>query len=692
MKVISRIATVDASKCTGCRSCENHCPTTAIKVKGNKEGGSASPCRNACPAGVNVPGYVALAGQGDYEGAYRLIRQNNPFPSVCGRICTHPCQAACNRGTYDAPVAIKDIKRFVADAVYAGDSVVREPVWPKNGKSVGIIGAGPSGLTCAYYLALSGFDVEVYEQQPVAGGVLLFGIPEYRLPKDILAQEIREIENVGVQIHLNTEVGKDITLEQLRAKHDSIYIATGTQFSKFANVPGETLPGVYHGLDFMKDVNLGRNPVVGKKAVVIGGGNTAVDVSRSLRRMGVEDVTILYRRRVQDMPADPVEIEEAIEEGVNIVSMVAPVEIVGDPSVNKVRCIRMEMSERDEKGRRGTRQIPGSEFDVEADSVVIAVSQYADFPFVNKDEVEMTKWGYLVTDEQAMTSMPGVFSGGDVVRGSETAISAIADGRKAAYGIAQYLGVKDLNVGAEIKLPDKKDYKWDHAGTAKMPTLPAAERVLNQDEVALGLTEQQIKDECNRCYRCTSIAQVDPRLCMDCQLCWEYCPHGAITMVPLEEERVMKMPPEDINNEERINAIIKMCHDAHMLPMFPICVCTLTWTWEVCAAILNGAHTMEEVTEATGVRTGCGGMYCFMKISRLLEAAGYPQTAREDGMWYNIPIDVWNISDENAALDPHLRIEKTRDVTWNEEEFAANVAMFKMSMAEARKSMEEATK
>ncbi len=685
MKIISRVSVVDPTKCTGCRACESHCPTQAIRVKGVGDKDFISPCRNACPAGINVPGYIALAEKGDYEASYRLIRQRNPFPSVCGRICTHPCELACNRGNYDAPVAIRDIKRFVSDYVYDGKKIPRETVWPKNGKSVGIIGAGPSGLSCAYYLALTGFEVDVYESESRAGGVLLFGIPEYRLPKAVLEREIQEIEHTGARIHLSTEVGKDISFEELRRKHDSLYIATGTQFSKKANIPGENLPGVYHGLDFLKALNLGKTLSVGKKAVVIGGGNTAIDASHSLVRMGVPEVTILYRRRVQDMPADAAEINEALEEGVKIISMAAPLEITGDPLAEKIRCIRMEQTERGADGRMKTRRIPGSEFELQADTVVIAVSQYADFPFVNKDEVETTAWGNLVTDEKAMTSMPGVFSGGDVVRGSDTAISAIADGRKAAVEIAGFLGVVELNEGGEITMPDRANYVWNHKDREKMPVLPAAERVTGQNEVALGLDEEQIQTECGRCYRCTGKAEVDPELCMDCQLCWEYCAHGAITMQPLEQERIKpQMPNEDPKNSGRINAIFDMCRGAHLYPLEAVCPCTITMVWEVCAAILNGAHTVEQVTQATGVRTGCGGMYCFAKVCRLLEAAGYPPTAREDGMWFNIPIDVWRISEENAKYDPNLRIEETKKLAWSEEGFQANAAMFIKTM-EAKK-------
>nr|MDA8229054.1 NADH-quinone oxidoreductase subunit NuoF [Desulfitobacterium hafniense] len=287
-----------------------------------------SPCENACPAGVNVPGYIALVTAGRLRDAYNLVRKENPFPAVCGRVCTHPCESKCRRSQLDEPIAIADLKRYVADYVLKHEAPYIDIIFPEKGKSVGIVGAGPSGLTCGYYLARLGYDVEVYEAHPVAGGVLAFGIPEYRLPKEVLQQEIKLIQQSGVKIHLNTEVGKDITFEDLRNKHAAVYVATGTQFSNKINIPGEDLEGVYHGLDFLRDVNLERQVKIGSNVVVIGGGNTAIDAARVAVRLGAKEVTVLYRRELEDMPADPREVHDAIEEGINIISLVAPVRFV----------------------------------------------------------------------------------------------------------------------------------------------------------------------------------------------------------------------------------------------------------------------------------------------------------------------------------------------------------------------------
>lgn len=464
-----------------------------------------SPCENACPANVNVPGYIALITAGRLRDAYNLVRKENPFPAVCGRVCTHPCESKCRRSQLDEPIAIADLKRYVADYVLKHEEPYVDIIFPDKGKSVGIIGAGPSGLTCGYYLARLGYDVEVYETHAVAGGVLAFGIPEYRLPKEILQQEIRLIQQAGVKIHLNTEVGKDILFADLKSKHDSIYVATGTQFSNKINIPGETLQGVYHGLDFLRDVNLGREVQVGQKVVIIGGGNTATDAARVAVRLGAKKVTILYRREVEDMPADPREVRDALEEGVEIIPLIAPVRFIGDQSVNGIECVRMELGDFDSSGRRKPKAVWDSEFTIEADMVIPAVSQYSDLPFIEKDELVVTEWGTFVTNkETSMTRMEGVFAGGDVVRGSDTAITAIADGKKAAQSIDRYLGgLGILNTGEEIEIPQPSDEKEiiEHE-RFPMKFLEAGARRNSFDEVAVGFHKLNAIAESMRCLRC----------------------------------------------------------------------------------------------------------------------------------------------------------------------------------------------
>ena len=464
-----------------------------------------SPCQNACPAGVNVPGYIALVAAGRLRDAYNLIRKENPFPAVCGRVCTHECENKCRRAQLDEPISIADLKRYVADYVLKSDEPYMDLVFPKKGKSIGIIGAGPSGLTCGYYLARLGYDVDVYEAQPVAGGVLAFGIPEYRLPKDVLQHEIKMIEQVGVRIHLNTEVGSDITFYQLRSKHDAVYISTGTQFSNLINIPGEDLKGVYHGLDFLRDVNLGHEVKIGDSVAVIGGGNTAIDAARTAVRLGAKEVTILYRRLVEDMPADSREIRDALEEGVNIIPLVAPLKFIGKGRIKEIECARMELKEFDGSGRRKPKPVPGSEFVVKADMVIPAVSQYSDLPFINRDEVEVTQWGTFITDKDTlMTKMKGVFAGGDVARGSDTVITAIADGKSAAKAMDRYLGGKGvLNTGKDIEIPKPAEEKElvEHE-RFPMKFLPPEVRKNTFDEVAAGFHKLNAIAEAMRCLRC----------------------------------------------------------------------------------------------------------------------------------------------------------------------------------------------
>jgi len=467
-----------------------------------------SPCQNACPTGVNVPGYMALIQKGRFIDAYRLIRQENPFPAVCGRICTHPCEKKCRRAQRDEAVAISDLKRFVADyAMRQEEPFTYDIKYPKNGKKVAIIGAGPSGLTCGYYLVRLGYDVDVFESKTMAGGVLAYGIPEYRLPNEVLEHEIQLIRQEGVNIHLNTEIGRDISFASLRDDYDAIYIATGTQFPNETGLPGENLKGVYYGLSFLKDVNSGKNMKIGKNVTIIGGGNTATDAARTAIRLGASKVTIVYRRSFEDMPADKREIEEAMEEGVEILPLIAPVRFIGNDKgrVCGMECVKMELSGFDSSGRRKPKEIESSNFIMETDMVIPAVSQHADFPFVPKDDLELTAWGSLVTDRRnLMTSMDGVFAGGDVSRGSDTAISAIADGKHAASAIDIYLGgTGKLNVGQPIEIPEVSvDNDSDEYKRFAMEVLPPEKRKQGFREVSLGYRKLNAVAEATRCLRC----------------------------------------------------------------------------------------------------------------------------------------------------------------------------------------------
>jgi NADH-quinone oxidoreductase subunit F len=467
-----------------------------------------SPCENTCPSNVNIPGYIALVAAGRFIDAYNLIRQENPFPAVCGRICTRPCELKCRRGTVDEAVAICDLKKFVADYAFKNEkSNSNDVIFSKNGKRIAIIGAGASGLTCGYYLARLGYDVDIYESQPVAGGVLAFGIPEYRLPKQILAHEIDLIAKTGVNILLNKEVGRDISFKDLKERYDSVYIATGAQLPQKVNIPGENLPGVLHGIDFLKDVNLHNKVEIGETVAVIGGGNTAIDSARTALRLGAKKVIVLYRRTIDAMPAYENEIHEAVAEGVEISELVAPVSFIAgeDGAVAKIQCVRMKLGEFDKSGRRISVQIENSEFTIDADTVIPAVSQYSDLPFIKKDEIGVTKWGTFIVDEDTqMTTMNGIFAGGDVARGPDTVIRAIADGKKAAVSIDKFLGgIGKLNKGNPIEIPDKFD-EDEITAHERFPLdmLPAESRKNCFDEVVLGYHKLNAMAEAMRCLHC----------------------------------------------------------------------------------------------------------------------------------------------------------------------------------------------
>lgn len=466
-----------------------------------------SPCQNTCPAGVNVPGYTYLVAEGRFIDAYNLIRQENPFPGVCGRICTRPCEMKCRRSTTDEAVAICDIKRFVADYAQKREQPFTEDViYPKNGRKVVIVGAGAAGLTCGYYLVRIGYDVDIYESEKVAGGVLAYGIPEYRLPMDILQHEINLVKNEGVNLYLEKRVGADVDFETLKNESDAMFLATGTQFPQRIDVPGENLPGVIHGIDFLRAVNLETGLEIGEKVIVIGGGNTAIDSARVALRLGAKNVKILYRRTRNMMPAYETEVHEALEEGIELMELSQPIEFHAEKGkVARVECLRMELGEFDSSGRRRSVPIEGSNFFLEADTVIPAISQYADLPFIPGENIGLTPWGTFTVDEVSMmTTMDGVFAGGDVVHGPDSVIRAIADGKKAAVAIDRHLGGSGiLNKGAEIKF----EPVYDEDEIVELPRYPLdmldlEKRKETFDEVVLGYHKLTAMAEAMRCLHC----------------------------------------------------------------------------------------------------------------------------------------------------------------------------------------------
>lgn len=401
-------------------------------------------CQQTCPVHLDIRGYVGLIADGKFEESLALIRQRLPFPGICGRICTHPCELACNRGVQDEPIAIRSLRRFVTDLEITKGKKPRVVAPATRKERVAVIGAGPAGLTCAHDLALLGYQVTVFEALPVVGGMLHVGVPEYRLPRDIIKREVDAIRDLGVEIKTNTPVGKDLTIDKLFGQgFKTVFVAVGAHRSQKLGVPGEDAPGVTPGVDFLRALNLGQKPKVGDKVAVIGGGNVAIDAARSALRVGAKKVFILYRRTRQEMPATREEIEAAEEEGIELQYLVAPVEVVAsNGKVSALRCNRMELGEPDASGRRRPMPIKGSEFDIELDTIIPAIGQAIDLSFnAGSSGIETVRGNALQVDlETLATTRAGVFAGGDAVTGPATAIEAIAAGHRAANSIVKYLG------------------------------------------------------------------------------------------------------------------------------------------------------------------------------------------------------------------------------------------------------------
>jgi glutamate synthase (NADPH/NADH) small chain len=408
-------------------------------------------CIDGCPVRVNIPRFIDLMARGDMRGAADSLLDDNALPCVTGRVCPQEtqCEGLCLRGKKGDPVAIGYLERFVADWASANRGGATPSGATSTGKTVGIIGSGPAGLTAAGELAKRGHSVTVFEAFHAPGGVLIYGIPEFRLPKDVVRQEVERLEALGVRIEPNTIIGKTFTLDELRERFDALFIAVGAGLPVFMNIPGENLKGVYSANEYLTRVNLmgafdpdSDTPVLrGQRVAVVGGGNVAMDAVRTARRLGADEATIVYRRGEDELPARREEVHHARQEGVRFELLVAPIEVVGEDGwVTGLRCQRMELGEPDESGRRRPVPVAGSEFTLGCDMVVVAVGTRSN-PLLTTASagLRVNEWGYIETDGAGMTSIPGVFAGGDIVRGAATVILAMGDGKRAATAIDAYL-------------------------------------------------------------------------------------------------------------------------------------------------------------------------------------------------------------------------------------------------------------
>ena len=475
-----------------------------------------SPCQHTCPVGINIPKYVAHIAAGEYQEAIDTIRERNPFPAICGRICHHPCEFRCRRGELDDSLGIRELKRFAADWYFEHVAEDPEPFPQTQTQRVAVVGAGPTGLSCAYFLAQMGYPITTFEALPIGGGMLSVAIPEFRLPREIIQKEIDYIAKKGVDIRYNTPININFTVEDLRRDgFEAVFIAAGAQRSQRIGIPGELedIAGFYYGLRFLRDVRLGRQVRIGRRVAVIGGGNVALDAARSALRLGADEVNIYYRRSRDEMPVTEVEYDQAIAEGIQINFLVSPTRIVSESwEVTGLQCIQMRLGEPDESGRRRPVPITGSEFFAETDTVIAAVGQAPDLSFLPAESaLERTRWETLVVDNNTLsTNVSGVFAGGDFVTGPGMVIDAIAAGRRAAIAIDKYLKgdtsrveIYDLKAGVVGELASQEiEETWEVQPRLAVPVLPAQERKTSFAEVELSFSEERAQQEAKRCLRC----------------------------------------------------------------------------------------------------------------------------------------------------------------------------------------------
>ena len=548
---------IDPSICNDCGDCTSACPVE-IKDRFNRDMGTRkaiakysaqaipnlpaiqklghAPCKISCPANINVQGYIQLIRKKEYAKAVAMIRERNPLSAICGRVCTHPCETACTRSSLDSAVAIRQLKRFASDKemelIESGALLLpEEKTPPSDAKKVAVIGAGPAGLTAAQDLADRGYAVKVYESSPAAGGMLRWGIPEYRLPVKILDYEVDLIRRKGVSFIYNTTIGKDISFEQIRKAHDAVFVGTGSSKSMTMGVPGEDLAGVDQGLDFLRKASTeSEKPALKGHVVVVGGGDVAMDAACSAIRLGAEKVSIVYRRSEKELPAIKEEIHHAREEGVCFEFLTTPVEFMGNGNhqLDRVRCIRMKLGEPDSSGRRRPVPVEGSEFEIAADTVLLAIGSGPDTGLTGSvSNLIVNKRGNIEADRYGITRTEGIFAGGDMVTGPSTVIEAVAAGKRAAESIDGYLRGANTEIHrfeetlkpiSEDLLPELK--RVDKKPRAMAGELPVAQRIRDFSEIETCFSEDEALAEAERCLNCA--------LCSECNACVDACEKKAI--------------------------------------------------------------------------------------------------------------------------------------------------------------------
>ena len=528
---------VNEMKCVGCGACEKVCPKDIMEIKTmsqrllhlNQHDDRIAPCQQTCPAEIDIPKYIYQTKIGDYEGAVNTIRERNPLLLACGRVCPHPCEDKCRRGIEDEPVSINQLKRFVADHEMNLGKRLPISVAPSTGKKVAVIGGGPAGLSNAYFLRRLGHDVTIFDAMPKLGGMIRYGIPEYRLPKEVLAWEIDGILNLGIEHKPNVALGRDFDIGSLIASgYDAVFLGIGAWKDYTLGVEGENLQGCYTGINFLTNFAVWQQerpqderPFIGKKCVVIGGGNTAIDCVRTLVRLGADEVTIVYRRTRKEMPANEVEIVAAEHEGINFTFLAAPTRVIGDEAgqVTGLEYLKMELGEPDASGRRRPIPIEGSETVIDIDMLITAIGQGPDVFFKDEskrldEDLKLTRWNTIDSkDEIALqSSIPYIFSGGDAATGADLVVSAIGAGRRAARSIHFYLAGKDIAPPSKTLFRNNIPVSIFESVSGitqlprtKMPELPVDERIKSFVEADLVISEDEALYESSRCLECCLI-------------------------------------------------------------------------------------------------------------------------------------------------------------------------------------------
>ncbi len=517
---------VDRNKCVGCGVCEQVCPKSIMKVRTpsqrilhfNQSNDRLAPCRQTCPAEIDIPKYIAQIREGDYVGAVDTIRERNPLLLACGRVCPHPCEVNCRRGIEDEPVSINQLKRFAADFEMNSGQRLSVPIAPLTGKRVAVVGGGPAGLTCAFFLRRLGHEVTIFEAMPKLGGMLRYGIPEYRLPKQVLDWEIEGILELGVESRCNQKLGTDFDVDSLKADgYDAIFMGIGAWKDSSLRVEGEQLEGCWTGINFLSRLASGEKIPTGRSAIIIGGGNTAIDCTRNLIRLGVEEVNLVYRRTRNEMPANPVEIEAAEAEGVKFTFLAAPVRVVGDENgvTTHLEYLKMKLGEPDASGRRRPEPIEGSETLMQSDMVITAIGQSPDVSFTEQldqqlEGLKTTRWNTIEVDPATLQSdIPYIFCAGDAATGPSLVVDAIGGGRRAARSIHQYIMEEEVIADPgelQKNLIDETLFEYVEgiikSKRAPMPELPVAERIKSFVEADQVLTEEAALGESKRCLFC----------------------------------------------------------------------------------------------------------------------------------------------------------------------------------------------